>query len=138
MRSLNYLRNHIPYQNIQIYFEYVIKKHEIMADNPLVRICVNKTENRITFRIKSGYYLEVLTHGTMKLLENNKNKITKNENGENLPHLEIKEVVLVHSNIVDNCYQHNARVLYNFFPNKLFRQLLDISLKNFIALETFN
>ena len=55
MRSLNYLRNHIPYQNIQIYFEYVIKKHEIMADNPLVRICVNKTENRITFRIKSEY-----------------------------------------------------------------------------------
>ena len=57
---------------------------------------VNKIENRITFKIKTGYYLELLTPGTMKLLGSTKNKITKDKNGENVPHLQITEVVLVH------------------------------------------
>ena len=68
----------------------------------------------------------------MKLLGSTKNKITKNENGENVPNLEITEVVLVHCNIVNNNYQQNARVLYTFVPNKSFGQLLDISPKNLI------
>ena len=74
----------------------------------------------------------------MKLLGRTKRKITKDKNGENVPHLEITEVVLVHCNIVDNNYQQNARVLYRFIPNKSFSQLLDISPKNFIFLKTFN
>ena len=61
-------------------------------------------ENRITFRIKTGYYLELLTPETMKLLGNTKNKITKNEKAENVSHLEINEVVLVHFNIINNDY----------------------------------
>ena len=73
----------------------------------------------------------------MKLLGRTKRKITKDKNGENVPHLEITEVVLVHCNIVDNNYQQNARVLYRFIPNKSFGQLLDISPKNFIFLKTF-
>ena len=52
-------------------------------------------KNRITFKIKTGYYLELLMPKKMKLLESTKSKITKNENGENVPHLEITEVVLI-------------------------------------------
>ena len=74
----------------------------------------------------------------MKLLENIKSKITKDENGENVSHLEITEVVLIHCNIVNNNYQQDLRVLYTFVHNKSFGQLLDISPKNFIFLKTFN
>ena len=63
----------------------------------------------------------------MKLLGSTKIKITKNENVENVSHLEITEVVLVHCNIVNNDYQQDSTVLYTFVPNKLFGQLLDIS-----------
>ena len=66
----------------------------------------------------------------MKLLESTKNKINKDENGENLPHSETNEIVLVHYNIVKNNYQQDSRVLYTFVPNKSFVQLLDISSKN--------
>ena len=63
---------------------------------------VNRIENRITFRIKSGYYLELLTPETMKLLGSTETKITKDKNGENVPHLEIVELVLAHCNLVNN------------------------------------
>ena len=72
----------------------------------------------------------------MKLLESTRNKITKDENGENVPRLEITEVVLVHCDIVNNDYQQDSRDLYTFAPNKLFGQLLDISPKHFIFLKT--
>ena len=74
----------------------------------------------------------------MKLLRSTKSKITKNENGENVPYLEINEIVLIHCNVVNNSYQQNSRVLYTFVPNKSFGQLLDISLENFIFLKTFD
>ena len=63
----------------------------------------------------------------MKLLGGTKSKITKDENGENVPHSEITEVVLIHCNIVNHDYQQDSRVLYTFVPNKSFGQLLDIS-----------
>ena len=91
--------------NIQDYLEYVLKKHGENTDKPSIQIYVNKIENRITFKIKNGYSLELLTKETMKLLGSTKNKITKDKNGENVPHLEITEVVLVHCNIVNNDYQ---------------------------------
>ena len=62
----------------------------------------------------------------MKLLGSNKSKITKDKNGENVPNLEITEVVLVYCNIVNNNYQHHSRVLYTFVPNKSFGQVLDV------------
>ena len=99
---------------------------------------MNKTENRITFKIKNGYSLELLTKETMKLLGSTENKITKDKNGKNVPHLEITEVVLVHCNMVNNDYQHDLRVLYTFVPNKSFASLLDISTSNHIFLKTFN
>ena len=74
----------------------------------------------------------------MKLLESTENKITKDKNGENAPHFEITEVVLVHYNMVNNDYQHHSRVLYTFFPNKSFGSLLDISPSSHIFLKTFN
>ena len=101
-------------------------------------IYVNKIENRLTFKIKTGYYLELLTPETMKLLGSGKSKINKDKNGENVPRLEIAEVVLVHCNIVSNYYQQDSRVLYTFVLNKSFAQLLDISLTSFIFLRTFN
>ena len=75
---------------------------------------------------------------TLKLLGSTKNKITKEENGENVLCLEITEVVLVHCNIVNNDYQHDSRVLYTFIPDKSFNQSLDISPKSFIFLNVFN
>ena len=89
------------------------------------------------FKIKTGYYLELLTPETMQLLESTKSRITKDENGENVPHLELNEVVLIHCNISNKNYQQNSRVMYTFVPNKFFGQLLDISPENFIFLKTF-
>ena len=80
--------------NIQDYFEYILKKHGENIDKPSVKIYVNKMENRITFKIKNAYSIELLTPETMKLLGSTESKITKDEIGENVPHLEITEVIL--------------------------------------------
>ena len=74
----------------------------------------------------------------MQLLGSTKSKITKDENGENVPHLEITKVILVHCNIVSNDYQQDLRVLYTFALNNSSGQLLDISSKNFIFLKIFD
>ena len=99
---------------------------------------INRTENRITFKIKNGYYLELLTPETMKLLGSTKSKITKDKNSENIPHLEIVELVLVHCNLVNNDYQQDSRIFFTFVPNKSFGSLLEISLTNHVFLKTFN
>ena len=95
----------------------VSKKHYENIDNSPITIYVNKIENWITFKIKTGYYIELLTPEAIKLLQNTKNKITKDKNAENVPHLEITEVVLVHCNIVNNDDQQDSRVLYTFVHN---------------------
>ena len=74
----------------------------------------------------------------MKLLGSTKSRVTKNRGGENFPHLEIIEVVLVQNNIVNDNYKRSSRVLYIFVPNQPFGQLLDISPKKFIVLKTFD
>ena len=74
----------------------------------------------------------------MKLLGSTENIITTDKNGENVPKLEIAEVVLVHFNIVNNDYQQDSRVLYTFVPNKPFGSLLEISQIKHIFLKTFN
>ena len=123
--------------NIQDYFEYILKKHGEDIDEPSVQIFVNEIENRITFKIKNGYSIELVTPETMKLLGSTKNKITKDKSGENVPQLEITEVVLVHCNIVNNDYQQDSRALYIFVPNKPFGSLLEFSATNHIILKTF-
>ena len=110
----------------------------MIKNKPSVKIYINYVENRITFKIQNGYSLELLTKETMKLLRKTENKITKDKNGENVPHLEITKVVLVHCNIVNNDYQQDSRVLYTFIPNKSFGSLLDISPSNHILLKTLN
>ena len=93
------------WSEIQDYFEYILKKHGENTDKPSVQIYVNKIENRLTFKIKNGYSLELLTSETMKLLVGAENEITKDKNGENVSHLGTTEVVLVHCNIANNDYQ---------------------------------
>ena len=124
--------------DIQVYFEYILKKHGENIDNPSVRIYVNKIENRITFKIKNGYYLELLTPKTMKLLGSAENKITKEKNGQNVTHLEITEVVSFQCNIVNNNYQQDLRVWYTFVLIKPFGSLSKISPKSHIFSKTFN
>ena len=129
-----------PYSilDIQDCFQYILKKHGENINKPSGQIYVNRIKNRITFKIKNGYTLELLTKETMKLLGSTKNKTTKDKNGENVPHLEITEVTLVHCNMVNNDYQHDSRVLYTFVPNKSAGSLLDISPSNHISLKIFN
>ena len=124
--------------DIQDYFEYILKKHSESVDNPPIRIYVNRFQNRITFKIKSGYYLELLTPETVKLLGSAESKITKDKNGENVPRLEVVDLVLVHCNLVNNDYTQDSRISYTFVPNKAFGSLLEISPKNHAFLKTFN
>ena len=118
----------------QDYFEYILKKHSESVDNPSIRMYINKIENRITFKVKSGYSLEL----SMKLLGSTESKINKDKSGENVPHLEIVELVLVHCNLVNNDYQQDSRILFAFVPNKSFGSLLEISPTNHVFLKTFN
>ena len=124
--------------HIQDYLKYILKKHGENTDKPSIQIYVNKIGNMITFKIKNGYCLELLTKETMELLGSTESKISKDKNAENVPHIEITEVVLVHFNMVNNDYQQDSRVLYTFVPNKYFGSLLDISPSNHIFLKTFN
>ena len=118
--------------------DYILKKHRESVDNPSNRMYINRIENRITFKIKNGYYLELLTPETMKLLGSTESKITKDKNSENVPHLEVVELVLVHCNLVNNDYQQDSRILYTFVPNSTFGSLLEISPTNQVFLKTFN
>ena len=124
--------------DIRNYFEYILKTQGEKAANPSLRIFINKIKKRISFKIKTGYYLELLTPEIIKLLGSTKSKITKDENDENVPYLEITKVILIHYNVPNNGYEQNSRILYIFFPNKSLGQLLDISPKTFIFLKTFD
>ena len=113
--------------DIQDYFEYILKKHSENVDNLSIKIYVNKIEYRVAFKFKKWYYLELLTPETMKLIGSTERKRTKNKNGENVPHLEIAELILIHCNLANNNYQQNLRILYTFTPDKSFGSLLQIS-----------
>ena len=96
---------------------------------------VNKIENRITNKIKIGYYLELLTPQTMKLIGNIENKITKDK----IVKIDkIVELVLVHCDLANKNYQQDSRILYTFVSNKSFGSLLEISSTHYIFLKTFN
>ena len=100
--------------DIQYYFEYIIKKHETIADNHPVQFYVNKIKNSIVFKIKTGYKLELLTEGTRQLLGSSKKVIDKNKDDEIVPRLETVEVVLVLCNLVNNNYQQASKLLFTF------------------------
>ena len=111
---------------LQNYFEYIIKKHETIADISPVLIYVNETNNRIVFKIKSGCKLELLSKKTMKLLGSTSNSIDKDKNSELVPKLESVDLVLVHCNLVNNSYQQASKVLFTFVPNKKYGQLITV------------
>ena len=124
--------------DIQDYFEFIIKKHETLTENPPIQIYPNKTKNRIVFKIKTGYKLELLTPETMKLLGSTKKDVDSDKNSENVPKLESVEVVLVHCNLVNNNYQQASKVLFTFVPNKQFGQLINIAPHSLTMLSTTN
>ena len=124
--------------DIQDYFEFIIKKHETLTENPPIQIYPNKIKNRIVFKIKTGYKLELLTPETMKLLGSTKKDVDKDKDGENVPKLESVEVVLVHCNLVKNDYQHTSKVLFTFVLNKKFGQLFNISPRSLTMMSTIN
>ena len=111
--------------DIQDYFEYIIKRHETIADNPPVQIYANKIKNRIFFKIKTGYKLEFLTKETMQLLGSSKKDIDQNKDGKVVSRT--VEVVLVHCNLVNNRYQQPSKVLFTFVPYKQFGRLITIT-----------
>ena len=83
------------------------------------------------FKIKTGYYLELLPPEKIKLIGNKNNKITKDKHSKNVRDCQITEVVLVHWNFVNSNYQQDSRVFYTYILNKMFGQLLDVSPKKF-------
>ena len=117
--------------DIQDYFEFIIKKHETLTENPSVQIYPNKIKNRIVFKIKTEYKLELLTPETMKLLGSTKKDVDKDQDGETVPKLESVEVVL-------NYYQHTSKVLFRFLPNKQFGELINISPHSLTMMNTVN
>ena len=123
--------------DIQCYFEYNIKKHETIADNPPVQIYVNK-KNRIIFKIKLERKLELITKETMQLLGSSKKFIDINKDGEIVPRLETVEVVLVHCNLVNNSYQQASKDFFTFLPKKQFGQLITITHHSPTMLKTTN
>ena len=90
--------------DIKDYFKYIIRKHETIADNSAVQIDVNKIKNRIVFKVKTCYKLELLSEETMKFLGNSKKDVDQDKDGEDVPKLESVEVVLVHCNLVNSNY----------------------------------
>ena len=112
---------------IQNYIEYIIKKHGTIGENAPILIYANTINNRIVFKIKTRYKLELLSKETMKLLGSTKYIIDLDKNNENVPRLENVEVVLVHCNLLNNSYQQHSRVLFTFVPNKQYGQLISIS-----------
>ena len=123
---------------IQDYFEYKIKKHETITDTAPILIYANNITNRIVFKIKTGYKLELLSKETMKLLGSTSSIISEDKNSENVPRLENVEVILVHCNLVNNSYQQHSRVLFTFVPNYQYGQLISISPHLLVFLKTMN
>ena len=123
---------------LQNYFEYIIKKHETIADVSPVLIYVNEINNRIVFKIKSGYKLELLSKEMMRLSGSSSDTIDGDKNSELVPKLESVDLVLVHCNLVNNSYQQASKVLFTFVPNKKYGQLITVSPETLIMLKTVN
>ena len=123
--------------DIQDYFEFIIKKHEIITDEDSpVKIYANKIKSRIVFRVRTGYKLELLTKETMQLLGSSKKEIDQDKDGEIVPTIENVDVVLIHCNVVNNIHQQKSRVLYSFVPNKQFGELVKVESQSLIMLNT--
>ena len=123
---------------LQYYFEYIIKEYETITDISPVLIYGNEINNRIVFKIKSGYKLELLPKETMKLLGSSTDTIDSDKNSELVLKLESVDLVLVHCNLVNNSYQQASKVLFTFVSNKKYGQLITILPERLIMLKTVN
>ena len=103
-----------------------------------MQIYPNKIKDRIIFKIKTGYKLELLSPETMKVLRSTKKDVDKEKDGEDVPKPESVEVVVVHCNLVNNSYQQASKVLFSFVPNKQFGQFITISPHLLTVLKTTN
>ena len=115
-----------------------MKKHETIVEVSPVLIYVNEINNRIVFKIKSGYKLELLSKEMMRLLGSLVGIIDGDKNSELVPKLENVDLVLVHCNLVNNSYQQVSKVLFMFVPNKKYGQLTTVSPETLIMLRTVN
>ena len=104
--------------DIQDYFEFIIQKRETLTENPPIQIYPNKIKNRIVFRGKTSYKLEMLTPETIRLLGSTKKDVDEGKDGEKVPKLGSVEVILVHCNVAKSNYQHTSKVLFTFVPSK--------------------
>ena len=120
--------------DIQDYIDYIIKT---LPTNPFIHIYINTINNRLVFRIKDEYKLELQTPETMKLFGNTKKLMDKTNNGKNVPSREVVEVVLVQFNLVDNQYQLKSEILHTFMPNKSYAYLLNVEPSNLVFLKTY-
>ena len=126
------------FADIQHYFEFIIKEHETLIENPPIQIYPNKIKNKIVFERETGYKLELLIPETMNLLESTKKDVDSEKNSANEPKLGSVEVVLVHCNLIKNYYQHSSKVLFSFVLNKQFGQLINISPNTLTMMNTIN
>ena len=124
--------------DIQDYFVFIIKKHETLTENPPVQIYPSKIKNRIVYRVKTSYKLELLSPEAMKLLGSSKKGVDQDKDGEDVPKLESDEVVLVHCNLVNNKYEQASEVFFTFVPSKQFGQLINIAPHPLIMLNPTN
>ena len=114
------------------------KKRETLTENTSVQIYPNKIENRIVFKIKTGWKLELLSSETMKLLRSTKKDVDPDKDGEDVPKLKSVEVALVHCNLLNKNYQQTSKVLFTFVPDKQFGQLINIAPHSLTMLGTTN
>ena len=118
--------------------EKMIQKHENTIKNneeSPVLIYPNAVKNRIVFKIKTGYKLELLSKETQKLLGDGP-VIDKNKNSNNVPQLDQVEYILLQCNLVRNQYLRNSKLLYEFVPDKKFGQLISLKPPVFIQCKT--
>ena len=99
---------------------------------------INRINNRLVFKIKDRYKLELQTPETMELFGSTKKLIDKTKKAANIPSLEVTEVILVQCNLVDNQYQQKPEVLHTFTPNRSYAYLLNVEPSNLVFLKTYN
>ena len=126
--------------DIQDYFEFINKKRETLTENPPVQIYVNKIKNRIVFKIKTGYKLELLTPETMKLLGSTKKtfiKIKTESMYQNQSLLKLFWCIVIQSKTIVNTYEKFYSLLFQT-NNSLIKQLINISPHSLTMMKTVN
>ena len=138
MMSLICLMVLIQFLTFRITLNLSLKNTKLLLKIVPYKFIQKKIKNRIVFKIKTGYKLELLSPETTELLGSTKKDVDKDKDGEHVPKLESVEVVLVHCNLVNNSYQQASKVLFTFVPNKQFGQLITISPHLLTMLKTTN